>query len=272
MLNRNKEGTPDLERCCDVCHSADSKRVDAYSEAQWPLVECLSCGFIYLKQVPEYEALSDELAWEKQHAQEAKRRRKSIGGALDAATRWRLVLGKMFDDRVLTQQRRSSGNILDVGCAGTCANVPLGATPFGIEVSEALARKAAPEFEARGGQVFHGPAHEGLDCFEGIQFSSVYMRSYLEHEAQPRIVLEKAFKRLEPGGTVHLRVPNFGSPNRIVMGRRWSGFRFPDHVNYFTSPSLRRLAESIGFQYRRVNGWSLFDDNLMVVLTKPASS
>jgi len=42
----------------------------------------------------------------------------------------------------------------------------------------------------------------------------------------------------------------------------------PDHVNYFTGRSLRRLAESTGFTYRRINWLSPFDDNIIAILTR----
>jgi len=259
-----------VERVCEICGSGSSNRIETYCFGEWPLVKCTACDFVYLKSVPAYEVLSTEFAWEKQRAIEAKRRQQSAWGAFDAATRWRLQIGKLIDDRILKSARHRGGNTLNIGCGGGCGPVPPGEVPYGIEISEALASRAVPEFKARGGAVFHGPAVDGLDAFEGIGFSAVYMRSYLEHEAQPRLVLQKSFDRLLPGGTVHLRVPNYGSPNRVVMGRRWCGFRFPDHVNYFTSKSLRQLAENIGFDYAHHNRWSLFDDNLIVVLTKPA--
>ncbi|MGI9404278.1 MAG: methyltransferase domain-containing protein [Hyphomicrobium sp.] len=93
------------------------------------------------------------------------------------------------------------------------------------------------------------------------------MRSYLEHEAQPRLVLKETRRTLKTGDIVYVRVPNYGSLNRRVMGNKWCGFRFPDHVNYFTSKHLKRLAASCGFTYRRINWLSPFDDNLIVEFT-----
>lgn len=93
------------------------------------------------------------------------------------------------------------------------------------------------------------------------------LRSYLEHEFQARSVLQKVYRKLQPGGRVFVRVPDFGSINRRVMGSKWCGFRLPDHVNYFCDNTLRRLAEGAGFHYARTNRLSLFDDNLIAVLT-----
>ena len=81
-------------------------------------------------------------------------------------------------------------------------------------------------------------------------------------------MLQRALACLKKGGSVYVRVPNYGSINRRVMGVRWCGFRFPDHVNYFSEGTLKRLAATVGYSYRRLNWLSAFDDNLIVVLAK----
>jgi len=63
-----------------------------------------------------------------------------------------------------------------------------------------------------------------------------------------------------------VRVPDFGSVNRRVMGVRWCGWRFPDHVNSFTRESLHRIAGAIGIEYARTNWLSPFDDNIIAIL------
>jgi hypothetical protein len=50
-----------------------------------------------------------------------------------------------------------------------------------------------------------------------------------------------------------VKTPNFASLNRRAMGMRWSGFRFPDHVNYFTPATLSEIARRTGF--RAQYGW-----------------
>ena len=258
-------------RICEVCNSGNSTVVTHYTDRDWPLVRCDHCGFVYLQQVPDYEALKHELAWEKTHAAENKRRGESLDGKLDLISRWRLNLGKYLDDRRESKIFGANGNVLDVGCGGFC-RIPAGPVPFGIELSTELGRLAKPHFEKRGGSLFSGTAFDGLDAFPGVQFDAILMRSYLEHEYQPRAVLQKSRDRLKPGGKIFLRLPNYQSPNRYIMGRRWCGFRFPDHVNYFSGKTLRALTQSLGLNYRRVNALSIFDDNLQVELTKPAAS
>lgn len=45
-----------------------------------------------------------------------------------------------------------------------------------------------------------------------------------------------------------LKLPNYASWNRMIRGKRWCGYRFPDHVNYFTPRALRRILELNGFE------------------------
>jgi len=59
---------------------------------------------------------------------------------------------------------------------------------------------------------------------------------------------------------------------RRVIGAKWCGFRYPDHVNYFTLHSLRDVAARAGFSCQLVNKISLpVDDNISVLLRKPHS-
>ena len=91
----------------------------------------------------------------------------------------------------------------------------------------------------------------------------------------PTVLVVALFNRLTPArvlktdGAIYVRVPNFGSINRHVMGARWSGFRYPDHVNYFTLGSLRRMTSDCGLRLKLLNP-ALFplNDNINAVLTK----
>lgn len=257
---------------CEVCQKSGATPVAKYTRGPWPVVACNHCGFVYLGRVPDYDDLSVNLAWEKQHAEEKARRKKTDKLArFDALTRFRLKFGKAVDRARHTRGVPASGRVLEIGCGGA-TRIPEGPTPYGIEISEALSNKARPIFEARGGAVYHEPATTGIERFPEDFFDTIIMRSYLEHEAQPRLILERAFKCLKPGGRILLRSPNYNSANRFIRGANWCGFRFPDHVNYFTPRSLAALAKSIGYGFSWQNWPSLFDDNLIVELRKPGAN
>lgn len=258
-------------RDCPICLGSEPRMLQFSTGTEWPLVACASCGFVYLGRVPGYRSQVEDYGWERIARGGNKRPKppaKSLLGRISAATNWRMGIARMRERRRRSPLSGTTGNVLDIGCCNGCG-IPPGPTPFGIEISAVLAAHGRPLFEARGGTVICAPAVEGLDAFEDGFFSAVLLRSYLEHEERPRAVLEKVFARLKAGGIAFVRVPDYGSINRRLFGRSWCGFRFPDHVNYFSDATLRDLARRVGLRYRRTNWYSILDDNLIVELTKP---
>ena len=73
-----------------------------------------------------------------------------------------------------------------------------------------------------------------------------------------------------PEGVVVLKMPNFASRLRTLRGRRWSGYRWPEHVQHFTPTTLRPLIEGAGFEVVRIdaNAWS---DNFWLAARRPVS-
>lgn len=258
-------------RSCQVCDSTRTLPLREYTTTEWQVVQCVDCRFVYLQSAPEYEALDNEYAWDKTFEVEWNRRKKRRFAGIESATRWRLKLGKLIDERRRRRTVGLSGNVLDVGCGGDI-RIPPGPRPFGVEISAALAQRAAPHFEARGGRVVQAPAIEGMAQFNDGFFDAIVMRSYLEHEVNVRDALTTAHAKLKNGGRIFIRTPNFACANRILGGSRWCGWRFPDHVNYFAPATLRRLCRRAGFQFKHLNKGAVFDDNIAAELIKPAGS
>jgi 2-polyprenyl-3-methyl-5-hydroxy-6-metoxy-1,4-benzoquinol methylase len=163
------------------------------------------------------------------------------------------------------------GPVLDVGCGWGHTleqNLPDGFEPWGIEISEALAADARRRFEPRGGQVWQGDAVTCLRGHDAGFFHAVTMIAILEHVVDPVPLLVEVRRVLATDGIVVIKVPNFGSVNRVIRGRRWCGLRFPDHVNYFTPGSLRECASRAGLGIVRF-GWldrQPTSDNMWCVL------
>lgn len=259
-----------VTRDCPVCGAAGTHpKIEQYSHPDWATVKCHQCAFVFLQEAPVYEALSEDLAWTKQFAKEKKRRKEKqpVINWLDQKTRWRLHIAR-DDEWAYITERVSEGRVLDVGC-GPINRVPEQFTPYGIEIGKEAAEIASRVMGARGGRAIHAPALEGLAEFEDGFFDGMIMRSYLEHEAQPRAVMELAHRKLRPGGVIYVKVPNYGTINRQVRGVDWCGFRFPDHLNYFDLPHMRALAEGAGFRMELKNVLSqLTNDNMHVFLTR----
>jgi hypothetical protein len=76
---------------------------------------------------------------------------------------------------------------------------------------------------------------------------------------------------LLPGGFAVVRVPNYVSVNRLIMGSRWCGFHYPYHLNYFTPKTLGQLAAEAGFATSfGVSRRPPTSDNIWAILTKRA--
>lgn len=243
-----------IARACPLCGSDEAAPRAGYGEGIWRLVECRACGFAYLDRAPDYAALFSAMAWEKTTVAEVERRAtaRPVSHRLSkwSRARMRLLPRKKLPD--LVARHAKPGSVIDLGCGqGTQLNGLADAyTPYGIEISSEAAATADAVFGARGGRAVNAASLDGLRTFPDGFFAAATLRSYLEHELQPRAVLGELQRTLAPGGVAIIKVPNYASLNRLVTGRKWCGFRYPDHLNYFTPASLARMAEECGYRAR----------------------
>jgi len=265
-----------MQRHCPQCEADASAQPSLpESQGQWELVNCPACDFVFLRNPVSYEELSEDFAWEKQFDKERETRRKKrrIGAWLSEHTRWRTKLLPRKDMQAMVAHYAPTGNIVDIGCgAGNrLMKLPKAYTPFGIEISKGLAERAKELLKSRGGDCWHSPALDGLqEAPEGF-FSGASLRSYLEHEAEPKPVLKALYHALQPGGITVIKVPNYDCANRKLMGEKWAGYRFPDHVNYFTPESLTQMVTEAGFRVKRFRWYDHLptSDNMWMVIERP---
>ena len=240
-------------RACSICETDNNDALPLpYSRLSWRLKECLNCGFVYLENPPIYEDLARKYAWEKTWAAEEQRKSKTqpvvwhLSKTLNYLSKQVLKRDNLW---VLIRRYFESGNILDVGCGGggVLSALAKGFFPFGIEISTELSRKARARISGRG-KIVNKNAIEGLLDFEPEFFHGIILNAFLEHEAQPKTLLLNAHRILKSGSPIIIKVPNYGSINRAVRGKRWCGFRFPDHVNYFTPKTLTAIVRETGYR------------------------
>lgn len=254
-------------RTCPSCNSSAATRWPQYSPDGWDVVQCGACLLSYLRNPVAYTALEEDFAWEKTHAEKRQKggstRLSGLARKLRAAT-----VGIHRDQNQAFRRWFRDGHVLDIGC-GTGARIAAPMTPYGIELSTALHAAADAHMRTRGGYCVHGAGAEAIWQFDPAQFDGIVMFSYLEHEVDVMGVLRGAHRALKDDGALFVRVPNFGALNRRVIGPKWCGFRYPDHVNYFTLSTLRATAARAGFTTRLVNRLTLpVDDNISVLLRK----
>lgn len=242
-----------------------------YTEGPWLLKDCPTCGMVYVEPTPVYDELRTKHSWGESAVRRdrTRARRYPLLHTISKCTRWRLHLFPRKRAEKVLSAWVSSGRVLDIGCGkgDHLRRLAHRYTPYGIEISEAEASHAIGFAREREGDVIVAPAIDGLRGLPDAFAQGVIMRSYLEHEAQPLPVLHEVFRILRPGGVVIIKVPNYGCWNRRLSGRRWCGFRFPDHLNYFTPASLQQMCLTAGFAIRR---FGFFDrspssDNMWMV-------
>ncbi len=227
---------------------------------------------MFLPDPPAYQQLEEQFAWEQTRIAERERRIRDepvLARVSNAYKRARLAIfrsrNKMADLALEVVQhrawpRREQLQIVDLGCAeckllaSTYATLARGerhCVPIGIEVSRQLAKEGDERMRELGGRVICDSAIGGAAGLPAGSFHLVLMSSFLEHEANPLELLRTLRAALRPDGAVVLKVPNFACLNRRLRGGRWCGFRYPDHVNYFTPSTLARLAREAGYRVAR---------------------
>jgi SAM-dependent methyltransferase len=243
-----------VHRACPHCLQDNQSQPDSpFSRGTWRIKTCTGCGFVYLQNVVPCDELVDTYSWAKALQTERRQRgqREPVFDFLSQKFK-ALRLKYLWHDKApgLIDRFVDQGRVLDVGCGEgkVLRRLKPQLTPFGVEIDHEAATIARWFAKRRGGDVYHQDALSALRLAEDDFFDGVIMRSFLEHENEPRAVLEQTHRALKPGGRVILKVPNFASLNRRLRGRRWCGFRYPDHVNYFTPKTLVAMTQQAGLK------------------------
>ncbi len=278
---------PTIHRLCPLCHHDNANsEASPWSQPPWILKECSACAFTYLENPPAYERLKDEFAWEKT-SKKVTIKRQAAAPVRAAVSRQakhlkrHVLKRRKIRDLVIKSLGSSiwSGHFVDVGCGTGSALQSISVelceaghkvTPIGIEISKELAASADSKCRKLKGRCLHSDSLSGFQSLPPDSVACVIMSSYLEHEIQPREVLEAACAAMKPGAACIVKVPNYACINRRFTGANWCGFRYPDHVNYFTPQSLQQLALQCGFAEVRQRWVDRLpsSDNMYAVLFK----
>ena len=274
-----------------LTESRTKTRLSPYSKDQWRIVECQETGMVYLENPPKYEEMVDDFAWEKTFAEERKRRREEqpiVSRLSDVSKKSRKYMQKLRKIeklpvayfKSLPRERRPQPRLvmLDVGC-GVAENtvvianqlqdhLGLPVVPIGVEISREQAKIAGGRLsQFEGGYCLSDSAIGGLGQIDDTSADLIVLCSFLEHEAQPLPLLRMCARKLKPDGVVIIKVPNYDCWNRRIRQGRWCGFRYPDHVNYFTPKTLSEMIERAGLKVARMRLADRFplNDNMYAV-------
>ena len=277
MPNNSSDNHPnETIRVCPFCSCLNVKeKPSLYSRGPWTIKKCKQCSFHYLENVVPYSELTENYAWTETSKleNEFRLKRSPILKKLSNKYSW-------FKDNILKRDKGiklinkllNSGKLLDIGCGSgeILRKLPKNITPFGIEIELKTAKLTNEFAKSKGGKVWHTDAISGLNDTDKDFFDCIIMQSFLEHEIYPKELLLGAFKALKKDAYLIIKVPNFSCWNRYLRKENWCGFRFPDHVNYFTPSALKRMAIESGFKIYRFSlaDRSPLSDNMWMILEK----
>jgi 2-polyprenyl-3-methyl-5-hydroxy-6-metoxy-1,4-benzoquinol methylase len=221
-------GFPLVKRSCPICGS-EAFRVYGQKQAL-RLVRCDECSMIFATPVP-----ADYLS----------------GRFYDqSGAEYYVSAAKLESDYAPVRFERElklfrkycpGGAILDVGCSsGAFLHQLKERFPKSYEGAGTDASGPALEYaRSRGVIVHHGDFLQ--QTFGERKFDAVTLWAVLEHLANPRAFLQRAWTLLNPGGLCFVLVPNMDSLAFRILGLRYR-YVYPQHLNYFTKKTLTRLA------------------------------
>lgn len=247
------------ERSCPACGSKSSHHELYFDDGPWRVARCGACGMVFLSNPPDVTEVATDYAWQRSYAGETESRREREPRLHALQDVIRPTVKRIRPNRLGSMMRQyfTGGRILDVGCGKghrlrrQIDALRLPVVPFGIDLEAGAVKMAAHHFDALGGEAWCKPGLEGVSALETDSMDGALLYAYLEHEPEPRQVLKELSRVLKDGAPVIIKVPNHASLNRWGRGRRWCGYRLPDHVNYFTPRTLQRLLHETGFHVVR---------------------
>jgi len=231
---------------CPICRSSNTwlHRSDVTDleyfvvpDRAFSIEKCGSCGSEFLDPRPTEAELppfypSDYHAYNENHGRVARL-------LVEARARSRA----RFYGRLITHR---PGRLFDVG-TGDCRHFDelrrfLELECAGIEIQPDIAARG----RARGYDVLEGTLETAdLDGHVGT-YDVVSMNHVLEHVVHPRLMLDRAFELLRPGGHVIGQLPTVSSWENRLFGRNFGGYHYPRHLQIPSRSGLAALLEDVG--------------------------
>jgi SAM-dependent methyltransferase len=161
---------------------------------------------------------------------------------------------------------RRTGRLLDVGFgAGGLLRIAKGRgwTTHGVETSI-----SAIEVGRKNGigELQHG---DFLTVpLEEAAFDVIVMTELIEHLVDPMAFLERAAALLRDGGLLYMTTPHGRGLSGRVLGTSWSVLRPPEHLQLFSTESIKRCVERAGFAHGRVYTQGLLPHELVAAVRR----
>lgn len=224
---------------CVVCGAVERPRVrsdvrDYVTGEQFQLVQCRTCGFAMTDPVP--------LSMDRYYPPRYRR----FNAAAAFVLRW-LYLRRV--DGWLARLP-TAGLALELGSGTGWMLRALRQRGWVAVGSERTVAVAAAARDAAGVPMFVGD----LAAIRDVPvLDLVVMFHVLEHLADPLAELRAIARRVRPGGTLILGIPNIASWQARVVGSRWMHLDVPRHLVHFSPDAIERALRASGFRVAQMD-------------------
>jgi 2-polyprenyl-3-methyl-5-hydroxy-6-metoxy-1,4-benzoquinol methylase len=219
---------------CDKNNYTKKYRIDS-----WNIVRCIHCDFVYVNPRLQKKDLlkiykdnyfdNPEVGYF--HYKENRDLRKKN-------------FQKWIDDSTDFLSTEENCNALDIGCAaGYCLEIfkTRGWKPYGIELNN----EYASQLKQSGYKIYDSPF---LDLHFEEKYEIITLFDVVEHLTDLEEHFIKLHSILDNNGIIVLITPDYNSLQRKLFGKKWFQFKPIEHINYFSSNTLKKLTESTGFK------------------------
>jgi ubiquinone/menaquinone biosynthesis C-methylase UbiE len=234
---------------CQGCHRrVVINTVDRvyHRPGSYPVVRCDDCGLLYVTPRPTFESLAhhypDDYFCYLTPEDYPGFMRASIQKYNDELARQRISL---IEKCIGTIPRGTS--VLDVGCG-------IGDLLANLEQQRACEVRGI-DFKDSAVASARLTRHLNVDQatlteagYDSARFDLVTMIEYLEHESDPRAILNEARRILKPGGHLVLEIPDPTAWPARLFRNNWWNLHVPRHLVLFSPQTLDRALTELGFE------------------------
>ncbi|MBI5613621.1 class I SAM-dependent methyltransferase [Candidatus Gottesmanbacteria bacterium] len=228
MTNKNR---------CVICEGTIFQFLFSHHHG-WSVQKCKTCEMVQVMPRPSAMEVSALYANDDRHF-DPYREQIAVHRAY-FHTKIAEIVASWQSDAVLHRKRR---RLLDVGCAMGVLLEEAKKSGFiaeGIDMSKASVKTCVK----KGFRVVHGSL---TTLSLNKKYDVVTAFEVIEHELNPRKMMESIHTHLSAGGVVIVTTPGHESWYRKLMGRQWVGYTHPEHLNFFDEETLKHLMHEVGF-------------------------
>ncbi len=225
------------------------------------LVKCTKCGLVYIDPAPTQESVREFYKSVYLTPEYRKHDGARFPDPKSEFVETFFVMEKHLDE--IEEYKTPPGRLLDVGCSHGALLLEASTRGWAAEGIEPFEDGVKFCRDSLGLNVVQGefPA----DAPPGDSYDVITMYEVLEHACDPVGVLKQAAKFAKPDAALVLTAPNADSPMALVLRGGWVGVKFPTHLQFFNTFTVRRILILGGWTPVKVKSGGAYAGQILAV-------